>query len=94
MTSLDAECRRTSPFRTTVSYWWALRVVFYKKKGAIGVRSLAAEGGQTEELKICLREYRLPQRAINGRNRVPKAAFDQTGRHLLGDNRRIRAESV
>ena len=41
-----------------------------------------------EELKTCLREYRLPQRAINGRNRVPKAAFDQTGRHSLGDIRR------
>ena len=54
------------------------------RKGAVGpapkarVRSLAAEGGQTQELKTCLREYRLPQRAINGRNRVPKAALDQT----------------
>ena len=62
-----------------------LGLFFYKRKGAVGpapkarVRSLAAEGGQTQELKTCLQEYRLPQRAINGRNRVPKAAFNQTG---------------
>ena len=62
-----------------------LGLFFYKKEGAVGpapkarVRSLAAEGGQMEELKTCLREYRLPQRAINGRSRVPKAAFNQTG---------------
>ena len=43
------------------------------------VWSLPAEGGQTEELKICLQEYRHPQRGINGRNRVPKATFNQTG---------------
>ena len=83
--------RRTTLFCTTVLYWQAPRVVFYKKKGAVGpspkarVRSLAPAGGQTEELKICLREYRLPQRVINGRNRVPKAAFDQIGRYSLGD---------
>ena len=71
-------------FRTAVSYWQAPRVIFYKKNGAIGpapkarVRSLAAEGGQMEELKTCLREYRLAQRGINGRNRVSKATFDQT----------------
>ena len=56
------------------------------------VRSLATEGSQTEELKTCLREYRLPQRGINGRNRVPKAAFDQTGRYSSGDIRRIHIE--
>ena len=43
-------------FRTTVSNLHAPRVIFYKKKGAVGpthlvqVRSLAAEGGQTQEL--------------------------------------------
>ena len=77
-----------------------LGLFFYQKKGAVGpalkarVRSLAIEGGQMQELKTWLREYRLPQRAINGRNRVPKAAFDQTGWYLLGDIRRIRVESV
>ena len=51
-------------FRTAVSNWQAPRVIFYKKKAG-------PESGR-------LREYRLPQRAINGRNRMPKAAFDQT----------------
>ena len=58
------------------------------------VWSLVTEGGQTEELKTCLRKYRLPQRAIDGRNRVPKAAFDQTGRHSLGNIRQICVKSV
>ena len=64
--------------------------LFYKKKGAVGlapsaqVCSLAAEGGQMEEVKTCLKEYLLPQRVNNGNNRVPKAAFEQTGRHSLG----------
>ena len=72
-----------------------LGLFFYKKKGAVGptpkawVQSLAAEGVQMQELKTCLREYRLPQRAINGRNRVPKAAFNQTGWHFLRDIRQI-----
>ena len=73
--------RRTTLFRTTVSYWQAPRVVFYKKKGS-GI-------WPPEELKACLREYCLPQRAINGRNRVLKAAFNQTGWHSLGDVHRI-----
>ena len=87
-------------FHTTISNWQAPRFVFYKKKGSVGamlkvrLRSLAAEGGQTQELKTCLREYRLPQRATNGRNRVPKATFDQAGWHSLGDICRIRVRSV
>ena len=62
-----------------------LGLFFYEKEGAVvpvlkaRVWSLAAEGGQMEELKTCLQEYHLPQRTINGRNRVLKAAFDQTG---------------
>ena len=73
----------TTLIRNAVSNWQAPRV-FYQKKGAVcpapkaRVRCLAAEGGQTEELKTYLREYRIPQRAINGTNRVPKAALDQT----------------
>ena len=43
-----------------------------------------------QELKTCLGEYRLQQREINGRNRVPKTAFDQTGWHI----RRIHVEHV
>ena len=72
-----------------------LGLFFFILKGAVGsapealVRSRAAEGGPTEELKTCLREYRLPQRGINGRNRVPKAAFDHTGQYSLGNIRRI-----
>ena len=58
------------------------------------VQSLATEGGRMEELKACLWEYRLPQREINGKSRVPKAAFDQTGWHSFGDIRRIHVESV
>ena len=60
MTSLGTEYRRTTLFRTVVSNWQALRVVFYQNKGAVGhaskarVRSLAAKGGQAEELKTCL----------------------------------------
>ena len=79
-----AMASETTVFRTAVFNWQAPRVIFYKKKGAVApapkarVRSLAAEGGQTEELKACPRDYRFPQRAINGRNGVPKAAFDQT----------------
>ena len=80
-TAMNSE---TPLFRTAVSNWQAPRVIFHKKKGAVGaapkarVRSLAAEGGVTEELKTCLRENRFPQRAINLRNGVPKAAFNQT----------------
>ena len=43
------------------------RVIFYKKKGAIGpapkvwVWGLATKGSQTEELKTCLQEYQFPQ---------------------------------
>ena len=60
----------------------------------VRLRSLAAEGGQTQELKTCLREYLLLQRATNGRSRVPKATFDQAGWHSLGDICRIRVGSV
>ena len=100
MTSLGAEYRRTTLFHTAVMNWLAPRVVFYKKEEAVcptpkaRVRSLAGKGGQMEELKTCLQEYRLPQRGINGRNRVPKAAFDQTGWHSLGDICQISVESV
>ena len=31
--SLGAEYKRTTLFRTTVSYWQAPRVIFYKRKG-------------------------------------------------------------
>ena len=52
-------------------------MLFYTFKG--DRRRVSGEGGQMEELKACLREYSLPQRAINGKNRLPKAAFDPTG---------------
>ena len=42
-----------------------------------------------QELKTCLREYRLPLRVINGRNMMPKATFGQTGWHWFGDIRQI-----
>ena len=62
---------------TTVTYWQAPMVCFSALKAR--VRSLAAEGSQMEDLKTCLREYCFSQRAINGRNRVPKATFE----HIL-----------
>ena len=70
MMSLGAEYRQTTLFCTAVLNWQAPRVVFYKKEGAVEpapstrVQSLVAEGGQMEELKRCLREYRLPQTAM------------------------------
>ena len=64
-----------------------LGLFFYKKKGAVGpapkvwVRSLAAEGARRPDAgaQNMSAEYHLLQREINGRNRVQKVAFDQTG---------------